>query len=54
MAAALPGVTACDSRSLEPAHPAPLPACLPADKPDLRFGLEMAEVTDIVRDCGFR
>ncbi|KAL4436784.1 hypothetical protein ABPG75_003923 [Micractinium tetrahymenae] len=25
-----------------------------SDKPDLRFGLEMAEVTDTVRDCGFR
>lgn len=25
-----------------------------SDKPDLRFGLEMAEVTEAVRDCGFR
>ncbi|KAI3425845.1 hypothetical protein D9Q98_007819 [Chlorella vulgaris] len=25
-----------------------------SDKPDLRFGLEMADVTEAVRDCGFR
>lgn len=25
-----------------------------SDKPDLRFGMELADVTDIVRNCGFR
>ncbi len=25
-----------------------------SDKPDLRFGLELCDITDITRDCGFR
>ncbi|MGI6669095.1 MAG: aspartate--tRNA ligase [Acetivibrionales bacterium] len=25
-----------------------------SDKPDLRFGMELVDVTDLVRDCGFR
>ena len=25
-----------------------------SDKPDLRYGLEMADVTEAVRGCGFR
>ena len=25
-----------------------------SDKPDLRFGLEMAGITDLVKGCGFK
>lgn len=39
------------TRTSYPCSPA---VCPPADKPDLRYGLEMAEVTEAVRGCGFR
>ncbi len=25
-----------------------------SDKPDLRFGMELTDVTDVVKDCEFR